>query len=104
MADMPAYYRVQPYVLLSGRVDFTLSEHVLSAFVEETNDGLCRCEIVLENWQSDRADMNLLENRQRLDFGMDVEPVSYTHLDVYKRQSPPRRATSPPSSRSATTG
>ncbi len=73
MADMPAYYRVQPYVLLSGRVDFTLSEHVLSAFVEETNDGLCRCEIVLENWQSDRADMNLLENRQRLDFGMDVE-------------------------------
>ena len=72
MADMPAYYRVQPYVLLSGRVDFTLSEHVLSVFVEETNDGLCRCEIGLENWKSDRADMNLLENRHRLDCGMEV--------------------------------
>jgi uncharacterized protein len=74
MNGTPAAYVVLPRVLISGQYNDGLSRNVESVLVEESADGLYRCEITLVNWGNTGTGAGYLYlARDVVDFGMDVE-------------------------------
>jgi uncharacterized protein len=74
MSDSPAAYIILPRVLLSGQYNDGVSRNVASVLVEETADGLYRCEIGLQNWGNTGSGADYLYlGRDVIDFGMDIE-------------------------------
>ena len=73
MADpgvSPAYLTARPVLAIDGTEDNGLGEGVLNLLVEETTEGLARCEITLGNWgESGSDDFFLYFQRDLLEFG-----------------------------------
>ena len=72
--SLPSAYISRPRVLISDQYDAELSNRVLTAFVEETIEGLYRCEITVDNYgvtPANRMDY-IYFGRDRLDFGTDL--------------------------------
>jgi phage protein D len=69
----PAAYAAYPRLLITDQVDTDLSENLLSLLVEETWQGLSRCEITLNNFGAGGQRMDyLFFGRDQLDFGKDI--------------------------------
>ncbi len=65
-----ALYAARPRLRLDGRFDSVLSEGMLSLLVEETTEGLYRCEVNLGNWGTVGREVDYLYlDRRLLDFG-----------------------------------
>jgi hypothetical protein len=71
MTDQTTTYISLPHVLIDGQADEALSANVLAALVEETVDGLFRCEIILNNFGAlPSGEVGYLYfDRRTLDFG-----------------------------------
>jgi uncharacterized protein len=72
--DSPSAYVSRPFVLINGTVNEFVSQCVLAALVEETIDGLFRCEMVLNNFGEGEASQfdYLFFKRDLLDFGNEI--------------------------------
>jgi phage protein D len=72
--DNPSSYVSAPQILLSGQKDSDLSDNVVSILVEESIDGLFRCEIVLNNFgMIPNVGMDyLFFDRSKLNFGKEI--------------------------------
>jgi len=70
----PSAYVSAPQILLAGQRDNDLSDNVVSIMIEETIEGLFRCEIVLNNFgmRPDGRMDYLFFDRNKLDFGKDI--------------------------------
>ncbi|MBL8160918.1 MAG: phage late control D family protein, partial [Anaerolineae bacterium] len=71
MTDQTTAYISRPDLSIDGQRDDDLSANVLAALVEETIDGLFRCELILNNFgagTSGKVDYLYLD-RRTLDFG-----------------------------------
>jgi len=66
----PGLYAVRPTLEVDGQAESSLADDLVSLLVEETADGLCRCEVTFANWgaSGDSADF-LYFDRAVLDFG-----------------------------------
>ncbi len=72
--SLPSAYISRPRVLIAGRYEAELSQRVMTALVEETFEGLYRCEIAVANFgptPTNRMDY-LYFGRDVLDFGAEV--------------------------------
>jgi phage protein D len=70
VAETPALYAARPALELDERDQPELAGGVLSLFVEETTQGLARCEVTFGNWGSADGGVDYLHlDRQLLDFG-----------------------------------
>ncbi len=68
----PTSYVSRPKVLIAGQVNGSLSVDILSVLVEETTDGLFRCEACFNNYgQRNNGGDYLYFGRDVLDFGKD---------------------------------
>ena len=68
----PTYYVSRPVVVLGGQVNNALSTDILTLLVEETTEGLFRCEATFNNFGAHGGDANYLYfGRDILDFGKD---------------------------------
>ena len=68
----PTSYVSRPKVLIAGQVNDSLSVDILSVLVEETTDGLFRCEACFNNYgQRNNGGDYLYFGRDVLDFGKD---------------------------------
>lgn len=76
-SEIPAYYSARPTIKIEGKVDQRLLAECEHLLVEETADGICRCEIAFNNWGPDPAQSHkvgfLYFDRKLLDFGKKVE-------------------------------
>src|SRR5947199_10771185 len=68
----PTLYTSRPVVALGGQRNDALSTDILTVLVEETTEGLCRCEATFNNYgaKGDNADY-LYFGRDVLDVGKD---------------------------------
>ncbi|KAB8141602.1 phage late control D family protein [Chloroflexia bacterium SDU3-3] len=63
-------YSALPHIAIAGSEDRDLAANIIAMIVEETSDGLYRCEITLSNFGPNRSRMDYLYlDRQKLDFG-----------------------------------
>lgn len=68
----PTYYVSRPVVLLDGQTNNALSTDILTLLVEETTEGLFRCEATFNNFGAHGSDADYLYfGRDILDFGKD---------------------------------
>jgi uncharacterized protein len=68
----PTFYISRPVVLLDGKVHDALSTDILTLLVEETTEGLFRCEATFNNFGTHGSDADYLYfGRDVLDFGKD---------------------------------
>ena len=76
MADAQStsgFYSARPVVKMNGNEDTGLTDGLLSMLVEETTDGLYRCEATFGNWGSVGSSVGFLYfDRQVLDFGKTI--------------------------------
>ena len=69
-----ALYSARPRLRVDGRDQAGLADSLLSLVVEETTEGLCRCEAVFGNWGTkDGAPGFLFFDRALFDFGKPLE-------------------------------
>ena len=69
-----AFYTARPSLTLDGDIEATLAEGLVSLVVEETIEGLYRCEFTVGNWDTVNADPGYLyRDRSLLDFGKPLE-------------------------------
>lgn len=77
MADVggiPSFYSSVPTIKVKGQADAALGERVLSLLVEETIDGLYRCEFTVTNWGPTASGIDYLYfDKTLFDFGADIE-------------------------------
>lgn len=65
-----ALYAARPLLTIDGNEDRNLSEDLISLMVEETTDGLFRCEATFANWGSRNGSVDYVYlDRALLDFG-----------------------------------
>jgi len=70
----PAFYSARPVIHLEGDEQPGLADGVLSLMVEETSDGLYRCEITVGNWGAAQGEAGYLYfDRRVVDFGKEIE-------------------------------
>lgn len=68
----PTYYVSRPVVVLGGQINDALSTDILTLLVEETTEGLFRCEATFNNFGAHGGDADYLYfGRDILDFGKD---------------------------------
>lgn len=68
----PTYYVSRPVVVLGGKINDALSTDILTLLVEETTEGLFRCEATFNNFGAHGGDADYLYfGRDILDFGKD---------------------------------
>src|SRR5215469_14888138 len=68
----PTYYVSRPVVVLDGKINDALSTDILTMLVEETTEGLFRCEATFNNFGAQGSDADYLYfGRDVLDFGKD---------------------------------
>jgi phage protein D len=73
LLQTPGLYSARPAVAVGGRDSAPLTDGLLAALVEETTDGLYRCELTVGNWGVADGDIGfLLPNRRSLDFGASI--------------------------------
>jgi phage protein D len=69
----PTAYVSQPKILISGQANDDLATNILSVFVEETIEGLYRCEARFNNFGARQSGLDYLYfGRNVLDFGKDI--------------------------------
>lgn len=70
-------YTAQPEIRVAGNAQPVLAENILSLLVEETTEGLYRCEASFQNWGPVGGAVDYLYlDRQLLDFGTTFEVVA----------------------------
>lgn len=70
---LPSAYISYPQILIANQVDNELTNNLVALLVEETWQGLARCELVFNNFGASGARMDyLFFGRDSLDFGKDV--------------------------------
>ncbi|MFL5624901.1 MAG: hypothetical protein ACJ788_04820, partial [Ktedonobacteraceae bacterium] len=66
-------YSSQPKILISGQANEGLATNILSLFVEETIEGLYRCEASFNNFGERQSGLDYLYfGRDVLEFGKDL--------------------------------
>ncbi len=71
--NIPSYYSARPEIFIDDQLDETLSDGVNSLIIEETGEGLSRCEITIVNWGSiDGSSGYLYFRRDILDFAKKI--------------------------------
>src|SRR5947209_2232020 len=69
----PTAYISQPKILISGQANDALTTNIESVFVEETIEGLYRCEARFNNFGARQSSLDYLYfGRNVLDFGKDM--------------------------------
>jgi uncharacterized protein len=70
MPETPPLYSARPGVALDGVDKPELSQGLIAALVEETSDGLSRCEVTVGNWGTANGSVDYLySDRRLLNFG-----------------------------------
>jgi uncharacterized protein len=70
----PALYASRPKISIDGREEEALSQQLQSLFVEETTEGLYRCEATFINWGPKNGSVSYLYfDRDVLDFGRTIK-------------------------------
>src|SRR5947209_4501994 len=69
----PTAYISQPKILISGQANDALTTNIESVFVEETTEGLFRCEARFNNFGARQSEMDYLYfGRDLLEFGKEI--------------------------------
>ena len=70
----PSLYSPRPTISMDGREEAALSQQLQSLFVEETTDGLYRCELTFVNWGPRDGSVGFLYfDRALLEFGKKIK-------------------------------
>ena len=70
LADTQALYGARPTLSIDGRAEAALSDALLGLLIEETTDGLYRCEATFGNWGTTGSEADFLYfDRALFDFG-----------------------------------
>ena len=74
LSDTSAYYSARPRIIIDGAEELGLAEGVVNLFVEETVEGLYRCEVTIGNWGDTGNGMGFLYFDEKLiEFGKRIE-------------------------------
>lgn len=72
-AATPAFYSARPRLFVDGTEEISLAEGVDTLLIEETSEGLYRCEITVGNWGSAGSDVDYLYfDRRTVDLGKEL--------------------------------
>ena len=86
-ADLVEKYKLEPKLLLAEITETMVAED--TQMVENAIQGLHRkgFSVMMDDFGSGYSSLNMLKDTNVDAIKLDMKPVSYTHLDVYKRQA-----------------